>query len=300
MVGNISFDVPKGAYSKLYLLISSSYGACTLTVNMTYADGSSSPTTFDLPDWGTGQPLPTTPPIFFDLASGMHKWTAQDQQVDAPVHTLTGVVLSPDGTRELVHVQVSKPGDTQTLVFWGATGVADLAVDAAVEDVADTGASDAGVAEGVSGETNYPGDAVASTASGDASDETGGSGASNSGMVNTSGAGANSGTRTNSGTGASSGMAANSGTGAPSGSTAASGGSTSGVLSHTDAAAHAGCAMSHISEGTDHFWTATVALTACAFRYRGRNPKRDRTPRNRRQGRADTKRWCFPRPSRTP
>jgi hypothetical protein len=48
MVGNISFDVPKGEYSKLYLLMSSSYGACTLTVTMTYADGLASPITFEI------------------------------------------------------------------------------------------------------------------------------------------------------------------------------------------------------------------------------------------------------------
>ncbi len=75
----------------IYLLMTTSEGAAPLTVTMTYADATTSVTTFTLPDFGTGQPLPTTPPIFFDLISGMHKWNTSDAQVDTTGHTITGV-----------------------------------------------------------------------------------------------------------------------------------------------------------------------------------------------------------------
>lgn len=141
--GSFQFPVPPASYTKLFLLMSSSYGDSPLAVTMTYGDGTTSTTSFSLPDWGTGQPLPANPPIFFDLASGMHKWTEQDEQVDAPVHTLTGVALAPDATRQLESVQVDKSGAAQDLIFWGATGLVsgtfDAAGDASVEGAADTG-----------------------------------------------------------------------------------------------------------------------------------------------------------------
>jgi hypothetical protein len=122
--GTFSFDVPHATYSKLFLAITSSSGDSALSVTLNYADGSPTVVNFTLPDWGTGKPLPTDPPIFFNLISGLHKWDAQDNSVDTPSHALTGVVLTPVATQMLSSVQVSKPNAAQYLVFWGATGVA--------------------------------------------------------------------------------------------------------------------------------------------------------------------------------
>jgi hypothetical protein len=145
--GSFQFALPGATYSKLFLFMTSSYGASPLTVSMIYADGTSSLAAFTLPDWGTGQPLPTSPPIFFNLASGMHKWNAQDQEVDSPVHTITGVVLAPAALKELVSVQVNKPNSEEDLIFWGATGIASSLDDAgAVVDDA-SGPADASEAD---------------------------------------------------------------------------------------------------------------------------------------------------------
>ena len=55
-----------GAYATVFLILTSSYGDSPLTVTFTYADASTTTSSFTLPDWGTGNPLPTTPPIFFN------------------------------------------------------------------------------------------------------------------------------------------------------------------------------------------------------------------------------------------
>jgi hypothetical protein len=127
--GSFQFSVPTAQYEKLYLFMTSSYGDSPLKVTMTYVDDTLSTTQFTLPDWGTGQPLPTDPPIFFNLASGLHKWNAADQQGDAPVHTITGVVLAPSSDQPLKSVTIAEMGTTQYLLLWGATGIAAASVD---------------------------------------------------------------------------------------------------------------------------------------------------------------------------
>jgi hypothetical protein len=122
--GNFQFDVPPATYSQLFLAMTSSSGDSALTITLDYSDANPTIVNLTLPDWGTGKPLPTDPPIFFDLISGLHKWDEQDDSVDTPSHALTGVVLSPAAGRELTRVEVSKPSTAQYLVFWGATGVA--------------------------------------------------------------------------------------------------------------------------------------------------------------------------------
>jgi hypothetical protein len=269
--GHFAFAVPPGAYSKVYLLMTSSYGACTLTVTMMYADGSSSPVTFALPDWGTGQPLPTSPPIFFNLISGMHKWTSQDQQTDAPVHTVTGVVLSADGTKELTGLQVSKPGAAQTLVFWGATGLASLAIDAAMEadgaaavDASAIDATDSSSGSMTGELDDARGAVVAESAdeepSGDAS-----AGLSGSGGSSPPDSGASSGIL-------GAGREASASSGAPE------------SASDAGAAASAGgCSMSARPLSPAHLWSVLVALSAGALRRRGRL-RRSRNANRGRQG----------------
>jgi hypothetical protein len=165
--GDFELDVPRANYSKLFLAITSSSGDSALSVTLNYADGSPTLVTFTLPDWGTGKPLPTNPPIFFDLIAGLHKWDAQDNSVDTPSHALTGVELSPVATQTLTSVQVSKPNAAQYLVFWGAAGIT-------------TGSAAGGAGSG--GESGIAGGAAgASGSSGSAGSEATGGASSNAG-----------------------------------------------------------------------------------------------------------------------
>jgi hypothetical protein len=169
--GDFELDVPHANYSKLFLAITSSSGDGALSVTLNYADGGPTLVTFSLPDWGTGKPLPTDPPIFFDLIAGLHKWNAQDNSVDTPSHALTGVELSPVATQTLTSVQVSKPNASQYLVFWGATGM----VTSSVAGASGSGGESnmAGGAAGVSGSDGSAG----SPATGGASSNAGSAGA---------------------------------------------------------------------------------------------------------------------------
>ncbi len=121
--GSFTLDVPAAQYSKLYLAVTSANGDSALTVKLAYTSGEPTSIAFSLPDWGTGKPLPESPPIFFDLIAGLHKWDESDDSVDTPSHALTGVVLSPDAARVLTQLELDQPNAQQYLVFWGATGV---------------------------------------------------------------------------------------------------------------------------------------------------------------------------------
>jgi hypothetical protein len=217
--GDFQFAVPQATYSKLFLYMTSSYGASPLTITATYASGQPSTTSFMLPDWGTGQPLPTNPPIFFDLISGMHKWTAGDQQVDSPVHTITGVAISTDSSRALTSVQVTSSATMQDLIFWGATGLA-------------TNPIDAGTAPPGAGSSSDGGDAAVDDASSP----------SNEVPEVSSGAGSSSG-----GSGASGGQGASGGVGASAGSTAESVGSSGSTQNGTSGAAPGNMGSSGVS-----------------------------------------------------
>ncbi|HVU49039.1 MAG TPA: MYXO-CTERM sorting domain-containing protein [Polyangia bacterium] len=164
--GQYSFAVPAATYSKVHLLFTSSRGDSTITLTFLYADGPSSIFTVTVPDWGTGNPLPTNPPIFFALVGGLHKWNAQDLSVDTPTHGITGVTLTPAADRVLRQIQVSKTGAMPYLTLWGVTGVATSAVgdaqpspdggppaDGSSDGAAPSGAGDAGGASGVDAAT---------------------------------------------------------------------------------------------------------------------------------------------------
>jgi uncharacterized membrane protein YgcG len=145
--GNIAFAVPRATYSKMFLFLTSSYGDSALTATLGYADGTTSMSSFTLPDWGTGAPLPKNPPIFFNLISGLHKWDAQDMSVDTPTHALAGVELTPAMNKMLTSVRITKAGATQYLIFWGATGIATSVPDGGPGSE-DGGAAGAGGADG--------------------------------------------------------------------------------------------------------------------------------------------------------
>jgi hypothetical protein len=174
-LGKFEVPVPSGTYSKLYLILTSSYGDSALTVDLIYSDSTSAPVSFTLPDWGTGQPLPADPPIFFNLISGLHKWDQQNASVDTPTHTITGVVLSPAADQELATVRVTKTNAPPFLLFWGVTGLATTTADGGSSN---GGAGSAGSA-GASGAAGSSGTTSASA-----------SGASGASGGNPSGAGA--------------------------------------------------------------------------------------------------------------
>jgi uncharacterized membrane protein YgcG len=207
---NFQFAVPQATYSNVYLFMTTSEGAAPLTITMTYSDATTSMTNFNLPDYGTGAPLPTTPPIFFNLISGMHKWTAANAQIDTAGHTITGVTLSPTAGKQLTGIQLAKAMGGQYLVFWGATGVATSPVDAGTPAVDAGGSTDATVAD----------------ASGD--DGGGASSGASSGTSSGAGTGATSGSSTSGSSSGSGGASGAAGTGASTGSMAGGSGASSG------------------------------------------------------------------------
>jgi MYXO-CTERM domain-containing protein len=123
-LGSFDFSVPPAAYSKVFLFMASAFGDAPLSITLTYADQPTAVVTLTLPDWGTGKPLPTTPPIFFTLITGLHKWTKAGQSVDTPSHGITAVLLTPASNRTLMSVRIAKTTAAPRLTFFGATGVA--------------------------------------------------------------------------------------------------------------------------------------------------------------------------------
>jgi hypothetical protein len=170
---SFTFDVPPATYAKMFLVITSSYGAGDLTVTLSYA-GNAAPTVekIALPDWGVGGAA-AGDPVFFNLIQGLHKWTSTDQEVDTPTHGITGVTLSPTPTATLTGIRVEKTNDAQ-VVFWGATGVATSAVsiDAGGTDTSTDGVGGGGASgsAGASGAAGAGGDAASDAASDSASD----------------------------------------------------------------------------------------------------------------------------------
>jgi hypothetical protein len=148
VMGAGQFDIPvaEGAYTSVFLIFTSSKGGSALGFTLTYADGSSSTANVTVPDWAMG--APANDPALFDLIGGMHKWTAQNQEIDTPNHTLTGVQLAPTAGKALSSIRVNKPDAMPTLWFWGATGVASSLVDAGEPpmDAASDAAADVGTA----------------------------------------------------------------------------------------------------------------------------------------------------------
>jgi hypothetical protein len=145
-MGAFTIPVPRATYSKVFLFLTASYGDAPLAIKMTYADGTSTMTTFTLPDWGTGKALPAGPPTFFNLIGGLHKWTKAGASLDTPSHTITGMSLTPASDRALASIAIDKTTAAPWLTFWGATGIATSAVggedagaDAAADLVPDRG-----------------------------------------------------------------------------------------------------------------------------------------------------------------
>ncbi len=185
---SFQFAVPPATYSKLFLVITCSEGAAALTVTLSYAGGAAPTVTqLMLPDYGIGG-AQANDAVFFNLISGMDKWSTTDQEGDGPSHTITGIELSPTPSATLTGVQVAKTNGSHA-VFWGATGIATSAVSAG-------GAGGAAGNGGVSGESAASGGSSGNsaanggaTAAAGASTMSGAAGSSSSGR---SGASSNS------------------------------------------------------------------------------------------------------------
>jgi MYXO-CTERM domain-containing protein len=273
--GTIDLPVPAATYSKIYLLVTSSKGDSTLNATLFYADGSTSLTIFTLPDWGTGKPLPTSPPIFFNLISGLHKWNAQNQSIDTPSHGITGVVLTPTAGKTLRQIQLAKTGAMQSLTLWGVTGVATSAVGPATP-VPDGGGPGDGAA---------PPDAVAVPDASDAQT----AGAGGNGAAGATGAGAAAGGPASSGA---AGQVDAGGSAAPTGASGSLG--SAGVTGTAGTPAHAkassGCSLGGGDPASP--WPVAFALALRALtrrrrrrplRFRGRGEERP-APTSRRLG----------------
>jgi hypothetical protein len=187
------FNVPQATYSKMFLFITASEGAANLNITLNYAGGTAPATKmYKLPDYGVGGAA-AGDPTFFNLISGMHKWTATDQEVDTTTHTITGIEITPDATGMLTSIKVEKTNGSHC-VFWGATGIATSAVTTgtggsagggtdggAAGSTADAGgAAGAGGSTGAAGATGAGGSTGAAGSATGAAGQTGGTGAAGS------------------------------------------------------------------------------------------------------------------------
>jgi hypothetical protein len=128
-VGSFEVVVPTATYATIFLFLTGSYGDAPLAIKLTYADRTTTTTTFTLPDWGTGAALPKGPPRFFNLITGLHKWNKAGASLDTPSHTITGVALTPSPQRAWTTIEITKTTAAPWLTFWGATGLATSAPD---------------------------------------------------------------------------------------------------------------------------------------------------------------------------
>jgi hypothetical protein len=95
---NFQFAVPPATYSKMFIFITASEGGAALTITLNYAAGTAATMTkLMLPDYGIGG-AGANDPVFFNLISGMRKWSPTDGEGDGPSHTITGIELNPSAT----------------------------------------------------------------------------------------------------------------------------------------------------------------------------------------------------------
>jgi hypothetical protein len=280
VVGSIQFAVPQATYSTIYLVLTDSEQADTLTVTMTYADSTTSMVgPFTMPDYDQGLPANTKDVSYFSLFSGQ-KWSQTDQPNDNMGHSITGVTLAPTPTKSLTSIEIAKPSDGHYLVFWGAVGIATSPVDAGAGSSGAASGSSSGATTGAASGTSSSGasGAVGGTGSSEATGSSSGT-APGSGTTVSSGTGGTVGGTGSSGTG--SGAGGSSGTVASAGSTTsgtpppASGASSTGTGTSGSSAATTsggssskGCSLSAAPGSDVSLWGSLLALSAVAYRRR--------------------------------
>jgi hypothetical protein len=114
---SVTFSVPEGNYSKVFLALTSSEGSTTVGVVLNYLDGPAS-STFTLNDYDVGN----SAGVFF-VDSAMQKWNNQNSPGDNFGHALNGFGVTANPAKTLTSVKLVKKTAGSYLVFWGATGV---------------------------------------------------------------------------------------------------------------------------------------------------------------------------------
>jgi hypothetical protein len=117
---SVTFPVPQGNYSTVYLALTSSEGSTTVGVVLNYSDGPAT-STFTLNDYDVGN----SSGVFF-VDSGMQKWNNQNSPGDNFGHALNGFGVTTNPAKTLTSVKLIKKTAGSYLVFWGATGVATI------------------------------------------------------------------------------------------------------------------------------------------------------------------------------
>jgi hypothetical protein len=114
---SVTFPVPEGNYSTVYLGLTSSEGSTTIGVVLNYLDGPAT-STFTLNDYDVGN----SSGVFF-VDSGMQKWNNQNSPGDNFGHALNGFGVTANPAKTLTSVKLLKKTAGSYLVLWGATGV---------------------------------------------------------------------------------------------------------------------------------------------------------------------------------
>ena len=117
---SVTFPVPQGNYSTVYLALTSSEGSTTIGVVLNYSDGPAT-STFTLNDYDVG----LSSGVFY-VDSNMQKWNNQNLPGDNFGHALNGFGVTANPAKTLTSVKLIKKTAGSYLVFWGATGVATL------------------------------------------------------------------------------------------------------------------------------------------------------------------------------
>jgi len=115
---SVTFSVPPGNYSTIYLALTSSEGSTAITVVLNYSDG---PVTSNitLPDYAT--PLTTG---FFFVDSNLAKWNNTTNTVkETAGHNIDGYGVPVNAAKTLTSVKLKKNTTGSYMVLWGATGV---------------------------------------------------------------------------------------------------------------------------------------------------------------------------------
>ena len=117
----VNLDIPDAKYSEIHVAAAATDGAATMQATLIYTDGTQAIATADVPDWQ--DELTAQSPSAYYLIDAMD--TAQPNgtfaQADDPA--LFGFRFTPDPTRTLQSVTLTKTGGAGTLNVFGATGV---------------------------------------------------------------------------------------------------------------------------------------------------------------------------------
>jgi len=116
-IDSVTFSVPQGNYSKVYIALTSSEGSTSLDVVLSYADGPVT-TNFTCPDYAQA-----LTPNFFFVDSNLAKWTPQNTVNETAGHNINGLNLTANPAKILTSVKLIKRTTGSYLVFWGATGI---------------------------------------------------------------------------------------------------------------------------------------------------------------------------------